>query len=153
LKDLRVRRGLSLRRLGRLAHYSHNYLWDLETGRKRPSTEVAYALDAAFGADGQLSVSAAGGTAVVCTDDAVHAEDAEDAGQRTPARSAVLSGALPGVAAVTLTVMASPTAAVRVVIDAGPSQDPQPDAPAGSAGGARVYSLARARAARAVRVG
>lgn len=55
LKELRERRGLSLRRLGQQVHCSHGYLWDLEAGGKRPSLSVVALLDAALGADGQLS--------------------------------------------------------------------------------------------------
>ncbi|WP_433293741.1 helix-turn-helix domain-containing protein [Actinoplanes sp. CA-030573] len=55
LKELREERGLSLRRLGRQVHCSHGYLWDLESGIKRPSVSVAVLLDGALGADGQLS--------------------------------------------------------------------------------------------------
>lgn len=138
LKDLRVRRGLSLRRLGRLVHYSHGYLWDLETGGKQPTLEVASALDRALGADGALSALVAAHTTMTET---AHAAPV------TPA----LSGA---VAAVTLTVAASPTGAVRVVIDTGPGRGGGHDVFAEpSSVGARVYSLAQARAARAVRVG
>jgi transcriptional regulator with XRE-family HTH domain len=55
LKELREQRRLSLRRLGRQAHCSHGYLWDLEAGAKRPSIAVAAALDKALEADGRLS--------------------------------------------------------------------------------------------------
>lgn len=55
LRELREQRRLSLRRLGQLTHCSHGYLWDLEAGSKRPSASVAALLDAALGADGQLS--------------------------------------------------------------------------------------------------
>jgi transcriptional regulator with XRE-family HTH domain len=55
LKELREQRRLSLRRLGQQVHCSHGYLWDLEAGNKRPSVSVAALLDAALGADGQLS--------------------------------------------------------------------------------------------------
>ncbi|MFC6020605.1 helix-turn-helix domain-containing protein [Plantactinospora solaniradicis] len=58
LREMRVRQGLSFRRLGRLVHYSHGYLWDLETGSKRPTEAVASALDAVLGADGELSALA-----------------------------------------------------------------------------------------------
>lgn len=138
LKDLRVGRGLSLRRLGRLVHYSHGYLWDLETGGKQPTPEVASALDRAFGAGGALSALVAARTATAETTHAV---------PETPAPSGA-------VAAVTLTVTASPTGAVRVVIDTGPGHGSGLDAFAEpSGGGARVYSLAQARAARVVRLG
>src|SRR5690348_13284435 len=55
LKELREGRRLSLRRLGQAIHCSHGYLWDLESGNKRPSISVAALLDAALGAGGQLS--------------------------------------------------------------------------------------------------
>ncbi|MBE1487505.1 helix-turn-helix domain-containing protein [Plantactinospora soyae] len=55
LKELRERRGLSLRRLGQQVHCSHGYLWDLEAGGKRPSLSVVTLLDAALDAGGQLS--------------------------------------------------------------------------------------------------
>jgi transcriptional regulator with XRE-family HTH domain len=54
LKELREQRGLSFRRLGHQIHYSHGYLWDLETGSKRPTVEVASALDRALDANGRL---------------------------------------------------------------------------------------------------
>jgi transcriptional regulator with XRE-family HTH domain len=55
VKELRLQRGLSLRRLGKLCHCSHGFLWDLEAGTKRPSAAVAALLDAALGTDGRLS--------------------------------------------------------------------------------------------------
>jgi transcriptional regulator with XRE-family HTH domain len=55
LKELRDQQRLSLRRLGLLIHCSHGYLWDLEAGSKHPSVRVAVLLDAALGANGQLS--------------------------------------------------------------------------------------------------
>ncbi len=58
LKELREQRGLSFRRLGNQIHYSHGYLWDLETGGKRPTVEVASALDTALDAHGQLLATA-----------------------------------------------------------------------------------------------
>jgi hypothetical protein len=48
-----------LRWLGSQIHYSHGYLWDLETGNKRPTEEIASALDTALGANGELSALAA----------------------------------------------------------------------------------------------
>ena len=45
LKELRQDKGLSLRRLGKTVHCSHGYLWDLESGTKRPSVAVALLLD------------------------------------------------------------------------------------------------------------
>ncbi|XVU25333.1 helix-turn-helix domain-containing protein [Actinoplanes sp. CA-054009] len=55
LKELREQQGVSLRRLGQKIHCSHGYLWDLETGTKRPSVSVALLLDGALEADGRLS--------------------------------------------------------------------------------------------------
>jgi transcriptional regulator with XRE-family HTH domain len=55
LKALRERQGMSLRRLGQKIHCSHGYLWDLESGTKRPSVSVAVLLDAALNAAGELS--------------------------------------------------------------------------------------------------
>jgi transcriptional regulator with XRE-family HTH domain len=54
LKELRKEQGLSLRRLGRIIHVSHSFLWEIEAVRKRPSAEVAKLLDAALSAGGQL---------------------------------------------------------------------------------------------------
>ena len=58
LKELRGERGISLRRLGAKIPCSHGYLWDLETGKKRPSLSVVVLLDAALKADGRLSALA-----------------------------------------------------------------------------------------------
>ncbi|WP_433793291.1 UTRA domain-containing protein [Actinoplanes sp. CA-252034] len=55
LKALRQDSGLSLRSLATIVHYSHSYLWDIETGRKQPTPEVAHALDAALSAEGTLA--------------------------------------------------------------------------------------------------
>ena len=55
LKDLRHDRGLSLRELAARVHYSHSYLWDIETGRKQPTTDIAQTLDDALTADGILA--------------------------------------------------------------------------------------------------
>jgi transcriptional regulator with XRE-family HTH domain len=55
LKELREKKGLSLRRLGQAIHCSHGYIWDLEAGTKRPSISVATLLDDALDASGQLS--------------------------------------------------------------------------------------------------
>jgi transcriptional regulator with XRE-family HTH domain len=61
LRELRGRAGLSLRALGRLVNYSHGYLWDLESGAKRPTVQITHALDSALNAGGDLTtlVSAA----------------------------------------------------------------------------------------------
>ena len=55
LRELREDKGLSLRRLGKAVHCSHGYLWDLETGTKRPSVAIASLLDSALDAAGGLS--------------------------------------------------------------------------------------------------
>lgn len=55
LKDLRHDRGLSLRELAARVHYSHTYLWDIESGHKPPTPEIAEALDKALSADGTLA--------------------------------------------------------------------------------------------------
>ncbi|MGI5213511.1 helix-turn-helix domain-containing protein [Plantactinospora sp. CA-290183] len=55
LRRLRSERGLSLRELGRRAHRAKSHLHELETGRKRPSAEVARHLDHVLGADGRLA--------------------------------------------------------------------------------------------------
>jgi transcriptional regulator with XRE-family HTH domain len=60
LRDLRSRRGLSLRGLASLVHYSSGYLWQVEHGQKPPNGELAQRLDVALGADGVLVRLAAG---------------------------------------------------------------------------------------------
>ncbi|MEV6630080.1 UTRA domain-containing protein [Actinoplanes sp. NPDC051470] len=55
LKDLRHDRGLSLRELATRMHYSHTYLWDIEIGRKQPTSEFAHAIDTALSAGGMLA--------------------------------------------------------------------------------------------------
>jgi GntR family transcriptional regulator len=55
LRDLRHDRGLSLRELATRVHYSHSYLWDIETGRKQPTPDIAQTLDDALEADGMLA--------------------------------------------------------------------------------------------------
>lgn len=64
LRHLRHDRGLSLRDLARRIHYSHSYLWDLETGRKQPTLELAAALDIALTARGALTDLVTDDTAV-----------------------------------------------------------------------------------------
>ncbi|WP_405103084.1 helix-turn-helix domain-containing protein [Micromonospora sp. NBC_01412] len=54
LKALRLKRNLSLRRLGQQVHCSHGYLWDLEAGLKRPSPPVLALLETALDAGGEL---------------------------------------------------------------------------------------------------
>jgi transcriptional regulator with XRE-family HTH domain len=55
LRDARRTAGLSLRELAALVHYSRGYLHDLETGRRRPTTETAARLGVALGVDLSLS--------------------------------------------------------------------------------------------------
>jgi GntR family transcriptional regulator len=55
LRHLRRQRHWSLRRLAKLVNYSHTYLWEIETGRKHPTPEIAAALDRVLGAGGQLA--------------------------------------------------------------------------------------------------
>jgi len=56
LRRHRERRGLTLRQLAGLVRYTHTYLWELETGRKRPGgADVARRLDDALGAGGQIA--------------------------------------------------------------------------------------------------
>jgi len=76
LRDLRHDRGLSLRELAGLVHYSYTYLWEFETGRKQPTPEIAQTLD--------MTLSAGGVLAELVTDEA----DAEPA-DRTPLTAAM----------------------------------------------------------------
>ncbi|MGC4804770.1 helix-turn-helix domain-containing protein [Micromonospora sp. DT233] len=55
LSRLRRERGLSLRELARTVYYGKSYLHDLETGRIRPTREVAEHLDRALAAGGALA--------------------------------------------------------------------------------------------------
>jgi transcriptional regulator with XRE-family HTH domain/tetratricopeptide (TPR) repeat protein len=55
LRDLRIKRGLSLRGLGALAHRAKSHLHEMETGRKLPTPEVAEQLDRILRAGGQLA--------------------------------------------------------------------------------------------------
>lgn len=54
LRTLRLRRGLSLAQLGKLAKYSRQRVWDVETKRRAASLEFALAVDNALGAGGEL---------------------------------------------------------------------------------------------------
>ncbi|GAB3172727.1 hypothetical protein GCM10027059_42610 [Myceligenerans halotolerans] len=54
LESLRKERGWSLRRLGEHVHISHQHVWDLERGKKRPSLQAAELLDDALDAGGRL---------------------------------------------------------------------------------------------------
>ncbi|MEU4156426.1 helix-turn-helix transcriptional regulator [Actinoplanes sp. NPDC026670] len=55
LRQRRERAGLSYRGLGRLAVVSAGHLADLESGRRRPTREIAEALDRTLAANGSLS--------------------------------------------------------------------------------------------------
>ncbi|BCJ53395.1 hypothetical protein Asp14428_48700 [Actinoplanes sp. NBRC 14428] len=55
LKDLRHDRGVSLRELAHRVHYSHTYLWDIESGHKQPTMEMAQALDRVLSGGGMLA--------------------------------------------------------------------------------------------------
>lgn len=52
---LRIQRGLTFRDLGKLAHYSHTQVWEIENGTKQPTLESAAALDSALDAGGSLA--------------------------------------------------------------------------------------------------
>jgi transcriptional regulator with XRE-family HTH domain len=54
LRHYRERAGMSLDRLGELAHYSGAMIRALETGERRPKAESAAAIDGALGLDGAL---------------------------------------------------------------------------------------------------
>ena len=164
LKDLRLRSGHSLRRLGRLVHYSHGHLGDLENGRKLPTKEVAAALDRVLGADGGLS-------GLLADPDTDHAAPdgriGSNAGAGGPHGPAQTQTAAEPVAAVQVHVGAGAevtvvcydgnpgrvavlAGSVRVLIDASGS-DAAGQAPVWTgaplvAGDARVYSLTERRA-------
>jgi transcriptional regulator with XRE-family HTH domain len=55
LRELRHRRGLSLRDLGKLAASNRTTLWELENGRSQPTVDLAARLDDALGASGELA--------------------------------------------------------------------------------------------------
>ncbi|MFY1674637.1 UTRA domain-containing protein [Plantactinospora sp. WMMB334] len=55
MRELRQGQGLSFRRLAKIVHYSHTYLWDIETGIKQPTPHVAEALDRGLNANGRLA--------------------------------------------------------------------------------------------------
>jgi transcriptional regulator with XRE-family HTH domain len=50
----RLRGNRSLRQLGLLSYCSKSYLWDLETGRRKPTPEIAKTLERALDAQGEL---------------------------------------------------------------------------------------------------
>jgi transcriptional regulator with XRE-family HTH domain len=55
MQSLREERGLSLRQLGKLVFYSHSHLWDVESGKKPATAELARRVDDALAADGILA--------------------------------------------------------------------------------------------------
>ncbi|NGN92642.1 helix-turn-helix transcriptional regulator [Nocardioides sp. KC13] len=55
LRELRNSRGLSLRQLATLAYVSKSQISEWETGRRRPSLDLAQTLDEALGANGELA--------------------------------------------------------------------------------------------------
>jgi transcriptional regulator with XRE-family HTH domain len=55
LRELRIDRGMTQRELGQISSYTHTYLWELESGRKRPTATTAAVLDQALQADGRLA--------------------------------------------------------------------------------------------------
>ena len=57
LARLRADRGLSVRELAALAHYSPSHVYDLERGGRRPNPEVARSLDDALQAGGRLAAT------------------------------------------------------------------------------------------------
>ncbi|MBM0235433.1 helix-turn-helix transcriptional regulator [Micromonospora sp. STR1_7] len=69
LARLRSERGLSLRDLARLGHFSKSYLCDLESARARPTCEVAAQLDTVLGAGGVLTALVVDAPAVTTPDD------------------------------------------------------------------------------------
>ncbi|MFV2098034.1 UTRA domain-containing protein [Micromonospora sp. LOL_014] len=55
MRRLRQQQGMSFRELASKAHFSHSYLWEIESGKKPPSMHLAKALDACLNAEGQLT--------------------------------------------------------------------------------------------------
>lgn len=76
LRTLRRARGLSLKGLYRIAHVSVSSLSEYETGRRRPSAEMARTLDLALDAGGELAAM------VVETPRTRTVEEAEEASDR-----------------------------------------------------------------------
>ncbi|WP_433119127.1 helix-turn-helix domain-containing protein [Micromonospora sp. CA-246542] len=65
----RLERGLSLRDLAHVAHYSKSFLHDLESARTRPTCAVARELDAALDAGGELAAMVVDPPPVTTLDD------------------------------------------------------------------------------------
>jgi transcriptional regulator with XRE-family HTH domain len=61
LRELCRARGLSGPMVAQRANYSRNYLWELASGRKLPSVDVAEVLDGLLDAGGELLALATGG--------------------------------------------------------------------------------------------
>jgi transcriptional regulator with XRE-family HTH domain len=79
LRRHREQCGFTLRKLAQRVNCSHTYLWELETGRKRPGgADIARLLDDALGAGGQLA--------------ALVTEHAADADPEVEARVAYVAG-------------------------------------------------------------
>jgi transcriptional regulator with XRE-family HTH domain len=55
LRRLRAQRGLSVRELAAMAHCGKSHIFDLETGRRRPTLAIARGLDDALAAHGRLA--------------------------------------------------------------------------------------------------
>lgn len=49
LKQLRESKGYSLRELGKIAHVSHSFIADIESGRSKPSVDTLISLSKALG--------------------------------------------------------------------------------------------------------
>jgi len=69
LRELRQRRGLSLRDLGRSAISNRTTVWEIETGRAAPTMELARRLDDALGACGRLTALVVDESALLNPDD------------------------------------------------------------------------------------
>jgi transcriptional regulator with XRE-family HTH domain len=80
LRALRMERGLSYRALGQLTAYSHVWLWEIETGRKQPTPQMAARLDEVLSTGGTLGRLIASLNAPLDPDD----EDRLDAVARHP---------------------------------------------------------------------
>lgn len=55
LKRLMAARGIGVRELSRMSHYTSGHISNLRTGKKRPSTDCAAELDELLGAGGELA--------------------------------------------------------------------------------------------------
>lgn len=59
LRQLRTKRGLSLRQFERTTHHSRTLIWEWENGRKVPTADVVARLDQILDAEGALAAAAA----------------------------------------------------------------------------------------------